>query len=252
MIQEEKTIINNLFEFWNFVGNSSQTILFNPDFNAVIPGESDWPKRVFNLGNGTDPEGSIFKDLSVQIRENKLPDMLTLTASMGSHYKEELTEAGFKPKLKQLGMIIDLAEIKFPEVTAEIDFRAVENAGDADCFASIASQSFKYKVDGRIVASLLHQENSPGLFIGYETDRPVACGLIFYDQYGFAGLHMIGTLPEFRGRGMAAGVTVHLLKECIKAHRKYCVLHASAAGERIYSKLGFRPVEEINTYSLAV
>ncbi|MGY0037334.1 hypothetical protein [Pedobacter sp. NJ-S-72] len=61
MIQNEKIVIDNLFEFWNFAGNHSRTILSEPDFKAVFPKKSDWPKRIFGLGEGIDPKVDVFK-----------------------------------------------------------------------------------------------------------------------------------------------------------------------------------------------
>ncbi|QNK63542.1 GNAT family N-acetyltransferase [Pedobacter sp. PAMC26386] len=120
----------------------------------------------------------------------------------------------------------------------------------ADLFAAIASQSFKYKVDRQIIKVLSNNDRSMRMFICFYNDIPAACGLIFYDQYGYAGLHMIGTLPEFRGKGLAHQMTIHLLNECIKDKKMRVVLHASEAGERVYLKLGFTPLKQIVTYSL--
>jgi len=252
MIQNEKIVIDNLFEFWNFAGNHSRTILAAPDFKAVFPKNSDWPKRIFSLGEGTEPKIDVFKKISAQISKGDLPNMLTLTESMSIRFRENLSEAGFISKMKQLGMIIDLSGLSFAEQSAEYKFKTVSHTSDADLFASIASQSFKYQVDGRIIETLSNNEHSIKLFIGYYYDEPAACGLVFYDQFGYAGLHMIGTLPQFRGRGLAYNITVHLLKECIKDGRLHCVLHASEAGEKVYLKLGFTPVKQIIGYSLSL
>ena len=106
-------------------------------------------------------------------------------------------------------------------------------------------------MDGRIIETLANNEHSIKLFVGYYNDEPAACGLVFYDQFGNAGLHMIGTLPQFRGKGLAYNITVHLLKECIQDGRLRCVLHASEVGEKVYLKLGFTPVKQIIGYSLS-
>ncbi|PSL44731.1 acetyltransferase (GNAT) family protein [Chitinophaga niastensis] len=250
MIQREKDIINNLFEFWNFVGNSSKTILVAPDFKAINLHDSDWPKRIFDLGKRADPENSIFKQLSSQIAQRSLPNSLTLTESVSFRHKDHISEAGFFPRLKQLGMIINLSEADLLDDTAGFTFKAVRNAADTDLYASIASQSFQYRVDPRILESLLNNDNRVKLFICFYDDAAAGCGLIFYDENEYAGLHMIGTLPQFRGKGVASYMTTHLMKECIKDGKMHCVLHASAAGEKVYVKLGFTPVKQIVTYSL--
>ncbi|KIO75194.1 hypothetical protein TH53_21930 [Pedobacter lusitanus] len=250
MIQDEKIVIDNLFEFWDFTGNLSKTILSAEDFKAVYPKNSDWPKRIFSLKNDMDPKTDVFEKISAQIGNGSLPNMLTLTESMSNLYQEDLSEAGFIPKMKQRGMRIDLSGLGFIEQPSEYKFKTVSGAAEADLFASIASASFKYQVDGRIIELLSANDHSIRLFIGYFNETPAACGLVFYDRYGNAGLHMIGTLPEFRGKGLAYYMTVHLMTACIEDGRMTCVLHASEAGEKVYLKLGFIPVKQIIGYSL--
>ncbi|MCW3465077.1 GNAT family N-acetyltransferase [Chitinophaga nivalis] len=250
MTQAEKHIINNLFECWQYVGQHSRTLATTPSYKTVTPVGSDWPERVFDITPGDD--GAIlFKEMAVAITEQRLPRLLTFTATESSRYEAALAAAGFVPRMKQMGMIIDLAQVVLPEIPGACTFKAVTNAEEATLFATIAGESFGYRVDGYMTRSLLQPDQRAQLFIGYYEAAPACCGLVFYDEQGYAGLHMIGTLPAFRGKGLAAAITIHLLQQCQKDQRLQVVLHASAAGEPIYTRLGFKPEKEVITWHQA-
>ena len=247
----EWIVINNMFEFWDFVGHQSNTLLTTTDFKAILVKDSDWPRRIFNLGMEQDAEPLAFEKLADQIQAGNLPNMITFTESLADRYQERLSAAGFTPRIKQLGMMIDLSAVVFnDEASSAIHFEEVQNQDQAGLFASIAAQSFNYHVGPEIVASLINRKDKVRLFIAHRENQAAACGLIFYDEQGNAGLHMIGTLPESRGKGLAKKLTLHLLKECINDGKKHCVLHASKAGEYVYVKLGFTAVKDMITYHI--
>ncbi|HVI47900.1 MAG TPA: GNAT family N-acetyltransferase [Chitinophaga sp.] len=243
MSHEEKVIIDNLFELWKFVGSQSAILTTEDNFKAVNPPGSDWPKRIFDISGTIDTMPAI-------IRERNLPLKLTFTESESIRYDASLTASGFIQQQALQGMIIDLPGLSPATAPEMITFRYAENKADAELFATIASQSFGYNVGADIVAGIIGHTNQVKLLIGYYDNVPAASGLIHYDPLGFAGLHMIGTLPEFRGKSLATVMTNRLLKECIADGKTQCVLHASKAGEPIYTKLGFRPIKQVITYAL--
>lgn len=246
--QKEQYIINNLYEFWHYVGKKSGKLIIDTNFEAIMLVDSDWPKKIFKLKEITN-DPTLIRDIAGEIKQQKLPNAITLTETMAQKYSGQLLEEGFSPSIRQQGMIIKLQGFQPSNINENYQFAHVKTNKEAGQFAEIASQSFKYRVDDTIVSSLL-ESNRVKIFIGYHETVPAFCGLIFFDDSNFAGLHMIGTLPQFRGMGLATVMTNKLLEECIKDGKQYCVLHASAAGEPIYSKLGFERVKEVITYSV--
>ncbi len=67
----------------------------------------------------------------------------------------------------------------------------------------------------------------------------VSCGIVFLDNNNVSGIHMIGTIQEYRGLGLGKAMTTKLMFEAYENKSSEVVLVASKAGEKIYAKLGF-------------
>lgn len=81
-------------------------------------------------------------------------------------YQEPLSAAGFTPRRKQLGMMIDLSAAVFKdEASSAIHFEEVEDEDQAGLFATIAVQSFNYHVGTEVVASLINRKDKVRLFM---------------------------------------------------------------------------------------
>ena len=78
------------------------------------------------------------------------------------------------------------------------------------------------------------------VYVGYMDGKPVATNLAF-DGGGVTGLFCIATLPEYRGRGIGAMVTLAPLYDADE-DAQYAVLFASKSGKPVYERLGFREV----------
>jgi ribosomal protein S18 acetylase RimI-like enzyme len=70
--------------------------------------------------------------------------------------------------------------------------------------------------------------------------KPVATNLAF-NGGGVTGLFCIATLPDYRGRGIGAAVTLAPLYEA-DADAQYAVLFSSKSGKPVYERVGFREV----------
>ncbi|HXJ42756.1 MAG TPA: GNAT family N-acetyltransferase [Bryobacteraceae bacterium] len=67
---------------------------------------------------------------------------------------------------------------------------------------------------------------------------------------GAIGLYNIATMPEFRGRGIGEAVTRFVAEDARSRHGHLpLVLQATAMGQGLYTRLGFRPVTRILAYT---
>ncbi|POY34772.1 hypothetical protein C3K47_18740 [Solitalea longa] len=83
----EQVIIDNLYEFWRFVGIKSGTLLTTFNYQAIILQDSDWPKRIFGLNSPELMSEVEFKRLSERIRAGDLPGLITLSESVSEKYR---------------------------------------------------------------------------------------------------------------------------------------------------------------------
>lgn len=227
-------IIDNLYEFWEHIGILTGSIIKEKDYTAVSVQDSDWPNRIFHVKHIPASE-----DL---VSNSNLPEMLTLG------YELDLeSNPNFKLYFTQKNMALDLAAME-SEISWNQNIVKVSSEEQAVQFAETASHSFAYNVGSGVTKDILKKSKSVKMFLYVEGAKALGCGIIFFDSNNNAGLHMIGTIPDGRGKGIGKSMTEALLLEAKKAESKYCVLHASAMGEPIYRKLGFQSYGELNTY----
>lgn len=233
-------IINNLYEFWEYIGKKIGRLVENDHYKAVSVVKSDWPNRVFSISTGK----YILSEIIDLIQGKLLPNIITVSkpTSLENHSHSKLF-------LKQKNMALNLKTVEIQSKNDE-NIKQVRTKEDALNFAKTASDAFGYKVDGNIVY-LVSEDTSKVQIVTYlQNNEYLGCGIVFFDSNNNAGLHMIGTTPNGRGKGIGTKMTEKLLWEAKANKSEYCVLHASAMGENIYKKLGFNSFGELETYRI--
>ncbi len=235
-----RLIIDNLFSFWMFVGSRTDNLIVAEGYKSVFVNGSDWPNRIFDVDENDCDVNEIIK-LSHQCA---LPDNITLTFN-----DKAVSDSRMKLFLQQSNMALDMKN--YSSVVYEDNMvQQVVSEDDSVMFADVASKSFGYRVDSRIVYKLVYSFSPVKMFVYREFDKCLGCGLVFFDAKNTAGLHMIGTLPESRGLGVAKKITARLLDEVILSKCKICVLNASSMGEFVYRKFGFQSYGLLGTYKI--
>lgn len=235
-------IIDNLFELWNLFGSSGQFLYNKEHYSSVIPENNSWPSKVFELREALID----FKELYSKIESENIPNSISILENV--ELETQLLEHKFILKSTVKGMYLNLEEKDKPNNI----FTSIEKVDDkpkAIEFAKIASKSFGNEVLSSTIISLINSSQLK-LFIGKSNNQYVSCGMVLLDKNEIVGLHMIGTIPEFRGLGFGKTITNKLLFEAYKSGSKQVVLVASESGERIYSKLGFITQGNLKSYSI--
>jgi GNAT superfamily N-acetyltransferase len=234
------TITNNLFEFWDFIGQKNNIYIESSNYKAVFVADSDWPKRVYAIKDKIES----YEEIIQLSNKDLLPNTITL-----NKHTDLLNCNKIQLRFTQTNMSLDLNNYK-NEITNNDSIHQVESKSDAFKFANIASESFGYKVDGTIVYNLCKDSFHSRLFIYKEKKESYGCGIVFFDKNNVAGFHMIGTIPKGRGKGIGKSITKKLIGEALVNNSKYCVLNASKMGEQIYKKLGFTGFGTLENYTI--
>jgi GNAT superfamily N-acetyltransferase len=86
-------------------------------------------------------------------------------------------------------------------------------------------------------------------WVGYSAGLPVATAATVV-SHGAIGVYNVATLPDERGKGYAEAITRHAIAEA--AHQSglnRVILQATAQGERLYKRLGFREVSRLVVFN---
>ncbi|MFX0029316.1 MAG: GNAT family N-acetyltransferase, partial [Candidatus Hermodarchaeota archaeon] len=75
--------------------------------------------------------------------------------------------------------------------------------------------------------------------LAYYDGNPVASSLVLY-KAGVAGIHMITTLEEARGKGIGTAITLAPLNEAKKLGYETAILHSTEMGINMYKQMGFK------------
>lgn len=237
----QHTIINNLFELWALIGHKNNNLNDLEHYSYSKFNNTTWPSKIFNLKPNTD-----FKKLYTAIKLARVPNSIALLEN--KTIEALLLKHIFILKSTVKGMYLNLTKENKPEN----NFNAIEKVDSiekATEFANLASLAFGYDILPSTIIALLHNTKLK-LYLGKHNEQFGSCGLILLDQNNISGIHMIGTIPEYRGLGLGKIMTNKLVFEAFKNKSNQAVLVASQSGELIYKKLGFITNGNLKNYMI--
>jgi ribosomal protein S18 acetylase RimI-like enzyme len=143
------------------------------------------------------------------------------------------------------GMSLDLRTIPRPASKPEgVRIESVRTHEELRTYMNIASRSFE--VRGDLLEEITDLEQSFGFdnpqrrrYLGYLRGVPVSTSMLFLAE-GVAGVFLVATVPEARGHGIGAAMTLAALSEGASRGYRIGVLQASPMGVSMYRSLGFR------------
>jgi GNAT superfamily N-acetyltransferase len=84
-------------------------------------------------------------------------------------------------------------------------------------------------------------------FVGRIDGEPIACATTFFAS-GVVGLYFVCTSPDARNRGFGAAISHAALVDARDSGMHVGVLGSSPMGQRVYERLGFRVVCNVDVY----
>lgn len=237
-----------LREHWpqaEFAGSSQQIRWFTPlplaYFNAAV-----------SLQPPQDDESACIEDTIAFYRSRGRTDFNWLLAPglEGSDWGRQLEARGLAFEQGEPGMALDLAllpeRLDLPSglsIQAVTDEAGVRLWNQTFVPAYGLPPSWEPDCLGMMLASL-HTMTS---YLGFVDGQPVATASLLLAA-GVAGIYSIATLPDWRGKGIGAAMTLYPLFEARRLGCRAAVLQSSEMGYPVYRRLGFREFCRMERY----
>lgn len=135
-----------------------------------------------------------------------------------------------------------------PGATCEPEVRRAESDSDIKDFVRVSELAYAELGLREGLASLLLARpksilNSSTVAIARIEGRPVAAALSITDTVArAAGVYWVGTVPDFRRRGVGRAVTHFVTNAAFEQGATIVTLEASPLGKPVYLRMGFREV----------
>ncbi|MBI4415459.1 MAG: GNAT family N-acetyltransferase [Euryarchaeota archaeon] len=99
-----------------------------------------------------------------------------------------------------------------------------------------------------LFSALGFEESAPvQSYVGHVGGTPVATSQMFLGA-GVAGIYVVGTLPDYRGRGFGKALTLAPLHHARALGYRWAILQATEMGHPVYLRLGFREDCKVELY----
>ena len=83
--------------------------------------------------------------------------------------------------------------------------------------------------------------------VAYDRDAPVAAAQVLM-SHSIAGVYWVGTVDGARGKGLGDAVTRAVTNRAFELGARFVSLQASAMGEPIYRRMGYREIYRYRTH----
>jgi len=234
--------IDNLTSLWKKMGVQSGTSLSTiKQLNKSL----SWPNRCWFDWEINAFEISSIDNIISYLENDSIIPIWDVGDGSINRLEQLLIEGGFKVSFEQSAMFLDTREYMVFDLP-DVDVTTIKSIHDIDTWTKVAIQSFGYDIDISVIQKIASVPDVR-LFLVTVDSQPAATAMI-YKTGEVIGIHQMGVSEAYRGKGIAHKLMRHIIAQCIESSCKYITLQASAAGQGLYEKLGFKHQLIIRNY----
>jgi GNAT superfamily N-acetyltransferase len=161
-----------------------------------------------------------------------------------------LQSHGFEKKGEESIMVFKGGRLE-EKLNHEVEVREISES-EVDVGNRLVLKVFEFPIEWKKEFNKLTldwMQKGGRLFVGYVDGKPVGTSFLF-SLTKTGGIFTVGTLKEYRKRGIGTTLTVHALMESIKEGNDLHTLQTAKGGnaERLYKKVGFEVDHIVSWY----
>jgi len=249
----------NLAEFHREMSRwHAETDLHEAGSLLLTCGPDTFPALSYAMRTGRDERPAphrFFATAKAFFGERKRGFSVQLRSHLDGDLEQACKELGLIRLADSPGMVLETAlpEIPPPPGTTVRMVRDVAAVGD---FGSVTAESYasmglRPESAARLFA-LPDRLLAPHLLaaVAYEGEKPLSAAMALL-SHGIAGIYWVGTVPAGRARGHAERCTRAVGNAALSMGARWVVLQASAQGEPIYRRMGYRAFTKYPWYLCA-
>ena len=241
MTTEQQQNLYNLHQLWRMQPYQE----FTTNLGAKIYKLEQWPRRIWcKPGNYSEAEKEqLVTELSTKASDShilSMPEMLLPKAGTGLL----LLPPQLAPSFSQQMMVKTLEASALSDPAPRLTLEPIEH-NQAQQWANATGACFGYEVESSCVQNLL-LGGACLYFIKYQGQ--VAGTAMTFTQEQQMGIHQVGVLNNYRGKGLARDAMLLLEQYALDAGINTLQLQASAMGEPLYQSLGYCSLGAIHNF----
>ena len=242
MNTDPELIQNNLFSFYDQLARTGKLDLEICDHWSILKNEPGfWPGVIYRIGADL-----VFAEdsgrLAAQANSEEIPGFLVAKDDDIEHTSPVLQKLGFFPFAAWRGMILnefDKKEVRTPD---SVTIEKITTDSDFEQWIKIISEELLNPIlIKKTFLKKLLIDPSFEAFILKNNGIGVSTVMVFKTEYSY-GLYLIATTKAAQRKGFGQMLIDTVINRLVDEAKKPVILQATPAGEILYNKLGFIPV----------